>query len=161
MKFAQAILVGAAVAMTATSAQAACWSAKAASAAQVREFETMLMVSALRCRTGDDGFLDDYNRFVRSSRTTLTAVNDDLRTQFGGNGNAALNRYDAYVTSIANRHGAGSSGLDCRDMKALARDAVAAKGSRATLDELAVRAGADPELPGGRCRGAITVATRR
>ena len=161
MKFAKAIFACAAIAMTATSAQAACWSAKSASAAQVREFETMLMVSALRCRSGSDGFLDDYNRFVRSSRTTLTGVNDDLRAQFGGNSRSALNRYDSYVTSIANRHGAGSAGLDCGDMKKLARDAVAAKGSRATLDQLAVRAGADPELPGGRCRGSVTVATRR
>lgn len=158
MRFSKAVLAAAVAAMTVSSAQAACWSPKSASAAQVREFETMLMVTALRCRAGRDDFMSDYNSFIRSSRTTLTGVNDDLRTQFGGNGRAALNRYDSYVTSIANRHGAGGAGIDCREAKSLAKAAVAARGSRASLDDIAARSGVDPDLPGGRCRGSVVAA---
>lgn len=135
-------------------AQAAdCWSEKAASAAKVRDLETMLMVSALRCRLGGQDFLADYNGFVRASRTALTEVNDRLRGHFqqavGQAG--ALNAYDRYVTSIANGYGAGVKGLDCGDMASILGAAAAGNGSLAELEQIAERAGANPALPGGVC----------
>lgn len=135
----------------ASAAQAACWSPAAADAAKVREFETMLMVSALRCRNTGVNFLPDYNRFVKNSRASLTQVNNTLRSHFGG-AKAGLNRYDRYVTSIANKYGAGNDGMDCRDMREATRDAIDAKGSTVKLAALADRTGAQPELPGGVCR---------
>jgi hypothetical protein len=148
-------------------AQAAgCWSDQAYADAQVREFETMLMVSALRCRLGGADFLADYNHFVRISRPALAAVNDRLRIQFdNGHGKrAALDAYDRYVTSIANRYGAGSEGLNCADLASITRAALAANGSAETLKLLAERAGAHPDVPGIRCtpsRGAVTIASAR
>ena len=128
-------------------AQAACWSPAAAEAASVRDFETMLMVSTLRCRLVDADFTQDYNRFIREKRVTLTRINDELRAQFG-----SIDSYDRYVTAIANGYGAGAEGLGCRDIGSLIAAANALPATRASLVELADRAGAAPPLPGSRCR---------
>lgn len=128
-------------------AQAACWSPAAAEAASVRDFETMLMVSTLRCRLVDADFTQDYNRFIRDKRASLTGINDELRTQFG-----SLDGYDRYVTAIANSYGAGAEGLGCRDIGSLLAAANALPADRASLVRLANSAGASPPLPGNRCR---------
>lgn len=133
---------------------AGCWSDEAAEAAKVRDMETMLMVSALRCRLKGVDFLPAYNRFVRESRPALTRVNDTLREHFddGFGHRVALNRYDRYVTSIANRYGGGADGLDCYDMEDITHAALETRGSPVELVQLAELAGARPELDGGLCR---------
>ena len=134
-------------------AQAACWSPQAAEAAEVRDLETMLMVASLRCRLTRQNFISDYNSFVRSSRSALVEANDRLRGHYASSG--GLNAYDRYVTSLANRHGAGSAGLDCQDMKMLLDDAKDAGASVAQLAKLArsvaISLKSGPALPGGRC----------
>lgn len=137
-----------------TSAHAVnCWSDSAAAAAKVRDLETMLMVSALRCRLKGQDFLPQYNEFVRSSRPALVDVNERLRQHFARAEGpaAALNAYDRYVTAIANSYGAGVEGLDCTDMESILGAAQAAGHSLASLEALAERAEANPQLPGGRC----------
>jgi alpha-D-ribose 1-methylphosphonate 5-triphosphate diphosphatase PhnM len=144
--------VAAAVALSAvsvTSAQAACWNDAAVSAAKVRDLETMLMVSALRCRASDNAMLKQYNRFVVTSRSALASVNQTLRDHFAGSG--GLNAYDRYVTSIANRYGAGADGLGCDDMTSILSAAEAEGGSLAGLTRLANDAGVEPRLSGERC----------
>ena len=136
-----------------TPVQAACWSEAAVSAAKVRDLETMLMVSSLRCKAANNALLTQYNRFVRDSRTALTAVNDTLRSQFVNSG--GLNAYDRYVTAIANRYGAGAEGLSCNDMTSILSAAEAAGGSLAGLTRLANDAGVEPKLAGTRCSRAI------
>ncbi|MBB4641628.1 hypothetical protein [Rhizorhapis suberifaciens] len=154
-------IMGVVILFSVTPAQAAsCWNIQAIEAAQVRDFETMLMVSALRCRNTGVNFLDEYNDFVRSKRTALTQVNDELRAQFEQTlgAKAALNAYDGYVTSLANSYGAGAVGLACSDMQSLTRAANAASPSKAALVTLAQRAGADPRLPGAKCP--LTIAAK-
>ena len=136
-------------AISTTSAQAACWSDAAVSAAKVRDLETMLMVSALRCKTSDNAMLMQYNRFVRASRPALAAVNETLRAQFASAG--GLNAYDRYVTAIANRYGAGAEGLSCNDMTSILSAAEAEGGSSTGLARLANDAGVEPRLVGERC----------
>lgn len=119
--------------------------------------ETMLMVSALRCRSTDAQILGAYNHFVRSSRIALTQVNDTLRKQFADQG--GLNAYDRYVTSIANRYGAGAVGLSCADMSSILAAAQSEGGSLAGLSRLAEAAGVEPVLSGNRC--SVTLAARR
>lgn len=148
------LIAGAVAICAAMPVQAAsCWSTQAVEAAQVRDFETMLMVSALRCRNTGVNFLNEYNDFIRSKRAGLTQVNDELRGQFQKTlgAKAALNAYDRYVTSLANSYGAGAVGLDCSDMRSLTSAALAAAPSRAALVALAQRAGANPRLPGAKC----------
>ncbi|HYZ47984.1 MAG TPA: hypothetical protein VE567_03730, partial [Sphingomonas sp.] len=101
----------AAAALLAGSAQAGCWTDAAYKAAQVRELDTMLMVQALRCRKTAASFVGEYNRFVEVSRPALIQANAELKTHFGG-----LNAYDNYMTTVANRYGAGSEGLGCSDV---------------------------------------------
>jgi hypothetical protein len=143
-------------AISITSAQAACWSDTAVSAAKVRDLETMLMVSALRCRTAENVMLKQYNQFVIQSRLALTAVNETLRAQFAGAG--GLNAYDRYVTSIANRYGAGAAGLGCDDMTSILAAAQAESGSLNGLVRLANDAGVEPHLTDQRCAKAIAAA---
>ncbi len=135
--------------LSSSAASAACWSPQAAEAAEVRDLETMLMVASLRCRLSGRDFLSDYNKFVRASRPALTETNDRLRTHYTGSG--GLNAYDRYVTSLANRHGGGSAGLDCRDMEDILDEARDAGGSVAQLAKLARSVDGNRILPGGRC----------
>ncbi len=157
-KFIKSTLVAAILAAVPfNAAQAACWSETAISAAKVRDMETMLMVSALRCRTSHPGILPAYNNFVRSSRVALTQVNDTLRRHFADQG--GLNGYDRYVTSIANRYGAGAEGLTCEDMSSILSAAQAESRSLAGLARLANAANVEPVLTGGRC--SMVVASRK
>ena len=144
-----------------TSAQAACWSAPEVSAAAVRDLETMLMVSALRCRLSGTNFLSDYNQLINQSRPALTAANDQLRAHFVATAGArgGLDAYDRYVTAIANRYGAGAEGLSCGDMASILSAANAERGSAEGLARLARDAGVEPVIEGGRC--AVTVASRK
>lgn len=153
--------VAAIVAMFSTimpvTARAACWSDAAVSAAQVRDLETMLMVSALRCRIAGRNMLGDYNRLIEKSRPALTAVNDTLRAHFseGVSARAGLDAYDRYVTAIANRYGGGAAGLDCKDIASILSAANAEGGSAKGLARLARDAGVEPVLGGKRCPKAI------
>lgn len=147
-----------AIAVPAGSAQAACWSETAVTAAKIRDMETMLMVASLRCRAGDPRMLSSYNAFIRQSRSALTQVNDQLRAHFAPAG--GLNAYDRYVTSIANRYGAGSESLDCADFASILQAAGAERGSYAGLARLADAANVDPVIKGGRC-GVKVAAARR
>ncbi len=141
--------VAAAALTLTTTAQAACWSPRAAEAAEVRDLDTMLMVASLRCRISGRNFIPDYNSFVRNSRPALSAANDMLRAQFASSG--GLDAYDRYVTSLANTHGGGSATLDCRDMENLLDEAKDQGGAVATLAKLARSVDGGPKLPGGRC----------
>jgi hypothetical protein len=140
-------------ALAAAPAQAGCWSVDAIEAAKVRDMETMLMVSALRCRASGHDFMGKYNHFIRSSRASLMVANDRLRHHFanGVGGVAGLNAYDRYATSLANRYGAGADGLNCRDMASIADAALREGHSFDGLSRLATRAEIEPELHGPRC----------
>jgi hypothetical protein len=153
--FAASCVIGAAT--LSAPAQAACWTEQSATAAQVRTMETLLMVSALRCRNQGVNLLDGYNQFVRQSRGALDSVNGSLRTHFASSG--GMNAYDRYVTSVANRYGGGVDGLSCDDVGSILSDALAAKGSLPALTAVARSAGVAPSLPGGRCL--VTAALKR
>lgn len=145
------------VAVPVTSAEAACWGEHAVSAAKIRDMETMLMVSALRCRGSDPTILPAYNTFVRTSRIALTQVNDTLRHQFADQG--GLNAYDRYVTSIANRYGAGAEGLSCADMSSILAAAQSEGRTVVGLSRLASAAQIEPVLTGSRCP--VAMASRK
>ena len=156
----KALGAAATTALLASPANAGCWTDAAYQAAQVRELDTMLMVQALRCRKTSANFLSSYNRFVQVSRPALLQANAELKAHFGG-----LNAYDNYMTTVANRYGAGTGDLDCHDTAAIVRAALATKGSSEALYRLAVDAKMEPAIDGSRCRGvtkgALNYASRR
>lgn len=141
-------------------AQAAgCWTDVAYEAAQMRDFDTMLMVATLRCRITGVDFSSDYNRFVKGKRPILADANQQLRGQFALSvGQAkALGAYDDYMTKVANGYGGGAKDMTCRDYAALARTAAEAPAIRAELVKIATLAGSAPRLPGQRCGRSVAM----
>ena len=159
MKKFVAAVIAAAMPLAPASAST-CWKPVAVEAAQIRDFEMMLMVSALRCRSTGSNFLAAYNRFIREKREALTQVNDELREHFrlvaGPVG--ALGAYDNYVTQLANVYGAGADGLACRDLQSITDAANALPATRSALLELADAAGVTPHLSGARCDVVMAIA---
>jgi hypothetical protein len=137
-----------------------CWKTAAIEAAQVRDMDMMLMVSALRCRGTAHNFLPAYNRFVQDKRVALTGLNDELRAHFRAQVGpiAGLGAYDDYVTSLANIYGAGVGGLACRDLQSIADAANALPPTRSALLELAAAAGMTARINGARCDVVIALA---
>ena len=146
-------LAAAAATLVSGPVSAACWSNSTVQAAYVRDFDTILMVATLRCRTQNPDMAADYNKFVREKRAVLTAANDELRAQFsaGRSAKAAMDAYDRFVTSLANSHGANAEGLSCNEYHALAQAAAAGSSDRAALLQLAAKAGAGAALPAEAC----------
>ncbi len=160
------LAAAAATALLASPANAACWTDTAYEAAQVRELDTMLMVEALRCRKTAADFVSAYNRFVVTSRPALLKANAALRGHFAAQvgERGALTAYDNYMTTVANRYGAGSEGLDCNDIASIVLAAIATNGSADALYQVAVRAEMVPTIRGRRCEpgsGTVTIASRR
>jgi hypothetical protein len=148
-----ASVVALVVGSVAPSAHAACWTNEEVNAAKIKDFETMLMVSALRCKNTPADFITDYNKFVTSGRSTLVEVNQRLRGHFekGTFPVAGLNNYDRFVTAIANGYGAGGDGASCADMASLTTTAIQANASFNDLVLLAGDAGIAPIIDGEAC----------
>jgi len=136
--------------------EAACWKADEASAAGVRELQSMLMVAALRCQVAGHPMMDDYNQFVQANRATIGAMNERLKAHFVRTFGAVGGQraYDSFTTSMANGYGAASSGSDvCADADSLAREGAGMAGSLEGLELLAERQGLVAKLPEGLCEG--------
>lgn len=136
--------------------QAACWKADEASAAGVRELQSMLMVAALRCQVAGHPMMNDYNDFVSANRAAIGAMNERIKAHFIRTfGPAGGQRaYDSFTTSMANGYGAASSGAEvCADADSLAREGAGMGGSIEGLKLLAERQGLTARLPEGLCEG--------
>jgi hypothetical protein len=147
------VALACAVSVLATPAGATCWTSGQVSAAKVRDFDTMLMVSALRCRLTGSDLLTRYNAFVTQDRVPLTQANDVLRAHFVEKvgKSEGLNAYDNYVTKVANRYGAGAEGLTCADMVSIVSAATSETVTLDALIELADRAKVTPLLDEQAC----------
>jgi hypothetical protein len=94
------------------------------SAEKLRRLDIMLMVTALRCRFGEDNFQDDYDAFatrhlaeLNAAARTLTA---ELARRHGASG--ARRALDRMSTGIANGYGMGHPDLECAELKSATRD---------------------------------------
>jgi hypothetical protein len=154
--FKKMLLAATVAAVVAAPIQAACWKADEASAAGVRELQSMLMVAALRCQVAGHPMMNDYNDFVSSNRAAIGAMNDRIKAHFIRTfGPAGGQRaYDSFTTSMANGYGAASSGAEvCADADSLAREGAGMGGSIEGLKLLAERQGLTARLPEGLCEG--------
>lgn len=134
-----------------------CWSTQEISAARVRDLQSMLMVSALRCRTGGADVLASYNRFVAVNRSAIAGFNSTLKSYFTRTQGSVEGQrsYDRFTTALANSYGAGAGAGNCREMASLASEAASAGGSAVRLIAIAESLGLDPELPMRRCSMSI------
>lgn len=100
----------------------ACWTNAAQDAAKIKHLNTMLMVTALRCRNTADNFLADYNQFVVKHNSLIGAQNAALRNHlaatYGARG--AEGALDRMSIGYANSYGNGHRAMDCRQLKTLA-----------------------------------------
>jgi hypothetical protein len=155
------MIVGTVLALLTSPVNAACWTQSEVAAAEVRDFDTMLMVSGLRCRFQSTALIDTYNAMVVHHRAALTEANMQLKAHFtpaiGG-----ANALDSYITRVANRYGAGAEGLSCETLQSIAEAALHEASTLSALTALAERADVKPELPGGACAAPLLqVAARR
>lgn len=136
--------------------QAQCWGEAEQAAARVHQFQTMLMVTALRCHAAGIDITGDYGRFVTGQAGAITRANLVIKQHFAAAGGAQAD-YDRFATALANHYGTGAtSPADCAESAALAHDAAAA--DAAGLEALASTRLFPAVLPGGAC-GAPTMAT--
>ena len=132
--------------LMATSAQASCWSADAVTAAKVRNLDTMLMVSSLRCRNENASVMGVYSAFVNQNRGILLQANVELQRHFH-----SADALDHYATLLANHYGAGAVGIDCNSIAAIAQMTHTDGGSVPALAAIAEQAGLDPMLDDSVC----------
>jgi hypothetical protein len=151
------LIAATAAAVVAAPVQATCWKSDEASAASVRELQSMLMVAALRCQVSGHPIMNDYNQFVQVNRGAIGSMNDRIKAHFihafgpvGGQ-----RAYDSFTTSMANGYGAAASGADvCGEADSLALEGASMNGSVDGLMLLAERQGLVAKLPEGLCAGA-------
>ena len=100
----------------------ACWTNAAQDAAKIKHLNTMLMVTALRCRNTPDNFLPHYNRFVVKHNSLIgsqnTALKGHLAQTYGARG--AEGALDRMSIGYANSYGNGHKSMDCKQLKDLA-----------------------------------------
>ena len=145
-----------AIALAVTPASSACWSIEETSAATIRDFQTMLMVSTLTCQVAKHDMTADYNEFLRANKAAVQRVNDRIKTHFiKANGPVmGMKSYDGFVTRLANAYGSrGSSAEICDNMAAVAREATLMGGNEDGLLLLAERQGIVTAVPEGACSG--------
>jgi hypothetical protein len=100
----------------------ACWSNAAQDAAKIKHLNTMLMVTALRCRNTPDNFLPEYNRFVKRHSSLIGTQNAALRNHlsatYGKRG--AEGALDRMSIGYANSYGTGHKSMNCGQLRELA-----------------------------------------
>lgn len=110
-------------------------------AEKLRRLDIMLMVTGLRCRTGEDNFQPDFQRFEARHLPELNAAARSLGAEMTARlGRAGADRaLDRISVSIANVYGGGHPWLGCHELKGVAQNLAEARGVEpllAAADEL-------------------------
>lgn len=145
-------LIAVVAAITVQPAQA-CWTNAANDAAKIKHLNTMLMVTALRCRNTSDNFLPQYNRFVSKHNALIGSQNNLLKSHLAKTHGArgAEGALDRLSIGFANSYGMGHKKLGCRDLKQLAASLSTSNHGVATMALEADKAVDHRSLPGARC----------
>jgi len=138
-----------------------CWNQGLVEAAQIKEFDIMLLVATLRCQAQGTDLSAGYNAFVVAHRPLLKAVGAEMLQEFSRTSGAKVGpkAYDRLNVVMANKFGNGFAGFGCPEYQAMIAEARAAPSKRGELLTLAQRAGADPQLPVPRCAQTVAAAT--
>jgi hypothetical protein len=101
-RFGRGLAAVAVLAMLAAPARAACWEPEEYEAARMRDLQTVLMVSALKCGRADPSMPAAYNRWVGRAKEQLIEGEKKLLAHFVREGDKA--KYDKFTTALANRY---------------------------------------------------------
>jgi hypothetical protein len=147
------VALAAVVTMAAVQPAQACWSNAGQDAVKITHLNTMLLVTALRCRGGADNFLPEYNRFVVTNSSLIGEQGRVIKAHFAQTHGArgAEGALDRMSIGFANSYGTGHGTMTCRHLKSLAAGLASQKHGIATLVEAAGGAVNDIQLPGGAC----------
>lgn len=120
-----------------------CWQADEVAAAELHNFQTMLMVGALKCRDRSPAALEGYNRFMSIKRDLVVANQYLLTSHFIRNygDSSGTGAFRDYETRVGNRHSSADNLGRCEAIGAMGR--MAANASEADLRELARVIGQD------------------
>lgn len=153
--FRKTAFVAMVAAMAAQPAQA-CWTGAAEDAAKIKHLNTMLMVTALRCRNTADNFLPQYNRFVTKHNALIGSQNNLLKTHlaktYGARG--AEGALDRLSIGYANSYGMGHKKMNCGELKQLAASLSSTNHGVATMAAEADKS-VDHRLAGARCAARV------
>lgn len=149
-----------AFALAATPAQA-CWTSAEQDAARIANMNQMLMVSALRCRFGNDNFLSSYNSFVRQNNDVLAEQHGIIKARYARSMDekASFAELDRFMIALANYYGGGHGDPDCAKLDKLSRELSRGKQDVKLLAQLADDVVGVPHQAKHAC--AITVASRK
>lgn len=100
MRLGLAVLLS--LSLSGTPVFAACWEADEYEAARMRDLQTVLMVSALKCGRADATMPAAYNRWVGRAKASLVEGEQKLLAHFMREGDKA--KYDKFTTALANRY---------------------------------------------------------
>lgn len=81
---------------------ATCWEPEEYEAARLRDLQTVLMVSALKCGRADPSMPGAYNRWVGRAKAKLIDGEQKLLAHFVREGDKA--KYDKFTTALANKY---------------------------------------------------------
>ncbi len=106
-----------------------------AEAEMLRRLDIMLMVTALRCRFGEDDFQADYNRFATRHLDTMNRAANQLQADYTARGGTrqARRALDQLSTGMANRYGQGHPWLECGQLRSVAQRLSEASGREVLL----------------------------
>ena len=146
-------VLAAVIAIASVQPAQACWSSAGQDAVKIKHLNTMLMVTALRCRGGADNFLSQYNRFVTNNSTLIGTQNNLIKSHLAQSVGArgAEGALDRMSIGFANSYGTGHRTMNCSQLKQLASDLASEKHGVATLAMAADQAVGNTSLPGGAC----------
>jgi hypothetical protein len=96
------LALAACAASAATPVAAACWEPEEYEAARMRDLQTVLMVSALKCGRADPEMPPAYNKWVGRAKARLLAGEQKLLAHFVREGDQS--KYDKFTTALANRY---------------------------------------------------------
>ena len=91
-------------------------------AENIRKLDIMLMVTSLRCRTGEHDSRQDYQRFTTNNIVHLNRAYEKMRTNLSARyGNHGSKRaLDKISVGMANSYGNGHPWLGCAELKQVA-----------------------------------------
>lgn len=147
------IAVAAMIGVAAVQPAQACWNETGQDAFKITHLNTMLLVTALRCRGGADNFLPEYNRFVVNNSSLIGNQGKVIKAYFAQTQGArgAESSLDRMSIGFANSYGTGHRNMDCRQLKMLAAELASQQQGVATLAQAADNAVMPSALPGGIC----------
>lgn len=130
---------------------AACWQADTVGAARISEFNTLLMVTSLRCQRIGIDFRPTYERLVTLYSAALHGAEAKLKAHFGIDHGDGREDYDSYAVGIANYYGGSHADpAACRAFSAIADVLTRARADIDMLATLAMQMVRDPHI-GSRC----------